>query len=191
MKTSQGHTCQKFDNDPKLIVFRLYVVRKPLALFTSMLRRETRSDAIKDDLTEKHFVMKAELCKFLCNFIEQSPSPCHDGLRRVIREPVPSERMLGIAPVDIRSRGAKNILYPDQQSTWQDFRFLKVTFHGVELELLIHDILTYSIVALLSQSPTLSIFLTYTMDLLRKSLRHHFGIQNISRKSFIHKKFLR
>ena len=86
-------------------------------IYVDVKKRETRSDPNKDDLTEKYLLMKAELWKFLCNFIEQSPSPSHDVLRRVVREPVPSERILGIAPVDIRSRGAKNILYPDQQTS--------------------------------------------------------------------------
>ena len=156
-----------------------------------MSRREAQPTGSKDDITEKHFLLKAELSKFLCTFIEQSPIPSQDGLRRVVREPVQSEKMLGIAPVDIRSRGAKNILYPDQQSSWRDFGFLQVTFYGIELELLIHDFLTYSVVAALFQSPALSILFTYTLHLVRTSLRRHFGVQNLSQKSMIDKKFLK
>ena len=141
--------------------------------------------------SEKQFLLKAELSKFLCTFIEQSPIPSQDGLRRVVREPIQSEKMLGIAPVDIRSRGAKNIFYPDQPSSWRDFRFLEVTFYGIERELLLHDFSTYCVVATLFQSPALSILLTYAMHVLRSSLRHHFGIRNLSQKSFIDEKFLK
>jgi hypothetical protein len=57
-------------------------------IYVDVKKRETRSDPNKDDLTEKYLLMKAELWKFLCNFIEQSPSPSHDGLRRVVIEPL-------------------------------------------------------------------------------------------------------
>ena len=133
--------------------------------------------------SERCLFSKAELCRFLTSFVEQSPPPQYDGLRRVVREYDTSEKFLGMVHIDTQVRKSKCVMYPDQPTTWlHDYSFLNITFLGIEHELLLHDIMTYNVVDLLFDSPSLSIFMTYLMHLLRKFMCHHFGLMNIEKK---------
>lgn len=133
--------------------------------------------------------MKAETQSFLVSFIEQSPSPQHEGLKRVIREPMLTDKILGIAP-DNRSKDTACVLHPDQVTWAQDYSFLNITFLGIEFQLLLHDILVYNMVDLFfSRSPIFSMALTYLVHLARYSIRRYFGSRNLFRKSFLDERF--
>ena len=110
----------------------------------------------------------------------------------VVREHDAREKFLGLVNIDIQARELKCVMYPDQLTTWlYDYSFLNTTFLGIENELLLHDILTYNMVDLIFDSPSLSIFITYLVHLLRTFVRHHFGLQNIADKTFMDKRFIK
>ena len=134
--------------------------------------------------------MKSELHAFLVSFVEQSPSPQQEGLRWIIREPIATDKILGLAP-DNRSKDSACILYPDQITWAQDYAFLSATFLGIELQLLLHDILVFNMVDIfLPGSPYFGVGVTYIVHLARTSIRHYFGSKNLSRKTFIDESFI-
>ncbi len=134
--------------------------------------------------------MKNELHSFLVSFIEQSPQPQQESLRWIVREPMASDKILGLAP-DNRSKDSACIFYPDKITWAQDYAFLSNTFLGIEFQLLLHDILIYNMVDIfLSESPYMSVAVTYILHLIRRSIRHFFGTKNLIRKSFIPKQYI-
>jgi len=128
---------------------------------------------------------------FLVSFIDQSPAPHHDGLKRNIRPSGIIERILGLVPVEIRgSSDSPCILSPDE-STWaKDYLFLASTFLGIEMDLFIHDFLTYIVTDLIFNKPYVSAIITYAMHLMRTNLRKFFGSRNLAKKSFLDERFL-
>ena len=133
--------------------------------------------------------MKTEVQSFLVSFIEQSPPPQQEGLKRVIREPILTDRLLGITP-ESRSKDTACILYPDQVTWAQDYTFLNVTFLGVESQLLLHDIMIYNMVDLFfSKSPVISMAFTYFVHFVRLSVRRYFGSKNLFRKVLLDERF--
>ena len=133
--------------------------------------------------------MCSEIQSFLVSFIEQSPPPQQEGLKRVIREPILSDKILGIFP-DSRSTDSPCVLSPDQITWAHDFNFLKTTFLGIETQLILHDILLYNLVNVaLRLSPFSSIAIVYIVHLVRLSIRCHFGTKNIFRKAFFNERF--
>jgi hypothetical protein len=146
----------------------------------------------KDDfsiINDQHIPLRAELQAFLISFIEQSPPPAKEGLRHIIREPMFTERIFGILPEN-RSKDSNCILYPDHLTWAQDFSFLKVTFLGIEFQLLLHDILLYNMFHLsIPESQFLSMALTYLVHLFRLSVRLFFGSRNVFNKAFLDERF--
>lgn len=135
--------------------------------------------------------MKTELHSFLVGFIEQSPPPQLEGLKRVIREPMTTDKFFSMGPEN-RSKDSACVLYPDQITWAQDYAFLSSTFLGVEFQLLLHDILIYNIVDLFLSDylPYLSIAVTYLVHMLRVCIRHYFGSKNLFQKAFLDERFM-
>lgn len=142
--------------------------------------------ANKNDVEKSPFA-RAEATAFLQSFINRQPPPSRDGLIYVVRESWLAERLLSVTPAEFRTKTEpKCIMYPD------DHGFLSATFMGlgIEVNLLIHDILTYNAASMAFNNVGISIFLTYLMHLLRTHLRSWFGKQNLSDKSLIDTRFL-
>lgn len=140
-------------------------------------------------INDKSLSAKAEVQSFLISFIEQSPPPQQEELKRVIREPILTDRLLGITPEN-RSKDTACILYPDQVTWAQDYEFLNITFLGIESQLLLHDIMVYNIVDLFfSKSPIFSMVFTYIVHLVRLSIRRYFGSKNLFRKALLDERF--
>ena len=127
---------------------------------------------------------RLQLTFFLQSFIDQQPTPTN-GLRYSVREPWLTERLLNVTPADFRSNDeSKCILCPDDKS------WLSATFLGIELDLFIHDVLTYNAATMAFDNACISVFLTYLMHLLRVVARREFGKKNLSNKSLIDPRFL-
>jgi meckelin len=136
---------------------------------------------------EKANLARDELTFFLQNFIERQPPPSRDGLRYVVRESWLAERLLGITPNDFRTKSEPTcIMHPD------NYGFLSSTFLGigVEIDLLIHDILTYNVASMTFNNVGISLMLTYSVHLARKFLRSWFGQKNLSEKALVDERFL-
>ncbi len=135
---------------------------------------------------------------FLISFIEQNPSPEKEGLKRIVRSSRLAEKILGMVPADIRildNGSDSSCVFSPDEATWaKDFQFLQVTFHGIELDLIILDILTFSVVSLIfdrsNGNPYVSALVTYGMHLIRTFLRRLYGTRNLAKKSFIDQRFL-
>ncbi|KAL3827608.1 hypothetical protein ACHAXA_002105 [Cyclostephanos tholiformis] len=133
--------------------------------------------------TEKTSLARAETTVFLQSFINRQLG---EGLSYVVRESWFAERHLSVTPAEFRTKTEpKCIMYPD------DHGFLSLTFLdiGIEVNLVIHDILTYNAASMAFNNVGISIFLTYIMHLLRTALRSWLGKQNLSDKSLIDSRF--
>lgn len=140
-------------------------------------------------INETRLFMKSEVQKFLVSFIDQSPPPQQEALKRFIHEPMFTERILGVIGNN-RSKDSACILSPDLVSWAQDYAFLKVTFLGIESQLLLHDVLVYNLVNICFSLPSyLSIVITYFVHLARHSFRRYFGSKNLFRKAFLDERF--
>ena len=97
-----------------------------------------------------------------------------------------------MTPADYRTNAEpKCIMHPDNSPGGGSF--LSTTFLGlgVEIDLLIHDILTYTVACLsFGNNVGVSIFLTYLVHLVRQFLRSWFGKKNLSEKALIDGRFL-
>ncbi|KAL9181414.1 hypothetical protein ACHAXT_010219 [Thalassiosira profunda] len=133
----------------------------------------------------KAALARFEMTQFLQGFVDQQPTLAStDGLSYIVREPLASERLLGVTPAEFRNAAPNCILLPDRDG------FLGATFLGIELDLLLHDVLTYNCAQMAFGNAGISIFLCYAMHLLRTSLRAWWGSRNLAAKSFIDSKFL-
>lgn len=65
----------------------------------------------------------------------------------------------------------------------------EVMFSGVEYDLLLFDILVYSLIDLAGNS-MLSVVITYLVDLFICKIRQHYGQKNISQKNLVDERFL-
>ena len=146
---------------------------------------QSNNDQTGGNEADKIPLARLELKLFLQSFMDQQPPPSRDGLRYIVREPWLAERLLSVTPADFRTNAEpKCILHPDNNG------FLSATFLGIELDLFIHDVLTYNAANMAFNNAGISIFLTYLVHLLRTHLRSWFGKKNLSDKSFIDAKFL-
>ena len=156
-------------------ISKIYSYARPMNNFTSNCHDE-----------EKWALARAELTRFLQSFIDRQPPSSRDGLVYIVREPCFTERVLNLTPADFRNTEPSCVLLPNMDG------FLSSTFLGIEMDLLIHDILTYNIVSVVfNNNVGISIFLTYAMHLVRSSVRSWFGQRNLSEKSLIDSRFLR
>ena len=136
---------------------------------------------------EKANLSREELTHFLQSFIDRRPTPSRDGLRYIIRDSWIAERLLGITPTDFRTKAEPTcIMHPD------NYGFLSSTFLGigVEIDLLIHDILTYNAVSMTFNNVGTSLIATYAVHVARTFLRAYFGQKYLSDKALIDDRFL-
>lgn len=74
--------------------------------------------------------------------------------------------------------------------TDRGYRFERVMFRGIEVDLLVWDILVYCITDYSLQSPAIAAAVTYVVALALVWLRNHFGQRNIAFKTLIDERFL-
>jgi len=139
---------------------------------------------------ERMITALKELNLFLQSFVEQSPPPQKEELKRIVREQPFLDQIVGTPPADIRSQNAKCVFYPDQKSWMFDHNFLYVTFMGIETDLVIHNILTFNIFDMAFSNVSISILGTYIMHLFFVWLRGSFGQGNLANKTLVDDKFL-
>mmetsp|Transcript_7954 Transcript_7954/g.11709 ORF Transcript_7954/g.11709 Transcript_7954/m.11709 type:complete len:150 (-) Transcript_7954:149-598(-) len=132
-----------------------------------------------------------ELQSFLASFIEQTTPPQLEGLKRTVRQSGITEKLLGLVPVEVRGSSDSACLFSPDEANWaRDYVFLQVTFLGIEPDLLLHDILTYSSADIIFQRPYASAICTYAMHVFRMTLKRYFGLANLSKKSSLDSHFL-
>lgn len=144
--------------------------------------RELKLGQINYVPTER--VMKAwkELTTFLQEFIENNFGKT--SLRREVREPTYLEKLLG---------GGPNLSIPEQASVFltdRDYNYSCVMFLGRELDLLLLNILVYSVFDMLIDSVGVSILLCYIFEFCICYIRQIWGQIVISRKTLIDGRFL-
>ena len=140
--------------------------------------------------------VKSELEQFLKSFIDQCAIPDNEeGLKYIIRDlssfitcydkifGTSMRQHASISAQENEITSTKCVMIEDQQSYCQDFSFLSVSFLGIELDLLVHDMLCFLTIDILSGKSDISILLTYLMHCLRTFLRTHFGTRNVVGKS--------
>jgi len=123
-----------------------------------------------------------ELTVFLQEFIENNFGK--PGLRRVIREPTYYEKLFYAGP---------NLTIPEQPSVFftdRDLYYTTVMFLGREMDLLLLNILSYSLFDLWLNSTITSVLLCYLLDYSIAFVRRSWGQATISRKTLIDRRFL-
>lgn len=126
---------------------------------------------------EKLSQARHEMKKHLSTFIDER--------QYIVRSPTLNERSFGLTPAEFRTPGAdtKSILLQDEHG------WTKATLIGLEMDLLIHDVLTYNVANLAFDNAGISIFITYIMHLIRRHVRLFLGTRNLAKTSFIHSRF--
>jgi len=153
--------------------------------FTFMASAIFRKQINKALNITQSYAAKAELESFIKSFIEQTPPPVHEGLRRKIRIPSFCERMMGSSSSEARARESGCLLYPDEKACMSDYSFLSTSFLGIERDLGLQDVLTYTFFFTVWNDLGAAVLITYVLHLIRHSLRLFFGRRNISRKGFV------
>lgn len=152
-----------------------------------------------------------EIHMFLQNFVDQSPPPEHDGFRWMVQTPPFIERLLyGVHlpsqswqqqqwqqqqhnPLQQQtnpSNHRKCVLVPDTTTWLHDYSFLSTTFLGMELDLILHDLLTFQVADIVFKNTAVSAFCTYLVHAVRKSARARIGRANIAAKTQVDDRFL-
>jgi meckelin len=136
----------------------------------------------KDALAVKHLKAQKRLNSFLQSFVDQT-DPEFD---RVWRESAALQWCCRVPP----ETGDKSILTGDDKNL-----FSSVLFLGVETDLMLFNILTWSVVDLWAgddtgNNPALAAFITYLSDRLVRYVRGHFGRENLHAKTFVDERFL-
>jgi len=156
----------------------------------------------------------ADVHRFLENFINQSPPPEYDGFRWVIQSPVFMERVLyGVhlptlswqresqhqnqqlhlrkRPQPQPSSGDRKCVFIPDTPTWlHDYSFLSTTFLGLELDLLLHDILTFHVSDMIFKNTVSSVLCVYLMHILRTVVRSQMGKYNVAKKTQVNRRFM-
>ena len=91
------------------------------------------------------------------------------ALRRVVREQTYSERILRSAP-DLSSTEQPCVLFPDR-----NFNYCKMLFLGQEMDLLLLNILSYSMFDFWLSDTASAVFLCYLLDYAICSARKSMG----------------
>lgn len=129
-------------------------------------------------------VLKAwkEMSTFLQEFVENNFGK--PGLKRVIREPSQFDTYMNIPP-DINIPDQPNVFFPDRQ-----FKYTSVLFLGREVELLLFNILTYSVFDMWVENTCVAILCCYLFDYALTYIRHTYGTALVSGKTLIDDRFL-
>jgi meckelin len=106
--------------------------------------------------TEKLLKAWKELAVFLQQFIENNFGK--SNLRRVVRDPTYFEKFLGIPP-DVSTMEQPSVFFTDRQ-----FDYCRVLFRGRERDLLLLNILSYSLFDVWFGSTAISALLCYLLD---------------------------
>ncbi len=160
--------------------------RQPNEIHNDALTTTNENGRDNNDL-ERTSLIRREISEFLKSFIDQSPYPSTDGLVYMVRERQFVERIFGVSNPS-KEQESKCSFYADTHNN--SFSFLKTTFIGIEVDLLLHDIMVYNIIDLLWNSPSLSCLVTYLIHLIRNFLRSYFGRRNLSHRSLVDERFI-
>ena len=120
-----------------------------------------------------------DIFKQLINFTEANASSF------VLERPF-FDRILNMPPESVSMmQGASPVFYHDFQMNFQ-----KVMFYGIELQLMIFDLLVFTALDKEFNSFAIAAFLTWLVGIFVDHFRQSFGETNISRKSLIDGRFL-
>eukprot|EP01038_Epipyxis_sp_PR26KG_P012906 gene12906-17295_t len=129
-------------------------------------------------------VLKAwqELNIFLQEFVENNFGI--SNLKYTFHEPTYIEKMTGLSP-DILTNDMSSVFFLDRE-----YLYTRVMFLGHERDLLLLNILSYSIFDLWFGSTGISLFLCYLLDLLICYIRQQWGQAVVSRKTLVDSRFM-
>eukprot|EP00741_Cyanophora_paradoxa_P020949 tig00021319_g20224.t1 len=120
-----------------------------------------------------------KLNKDLVAFIDEFQS-LH---RSQIREKTLFEKLLPVPPEMELTKDP--IFYFDRGQSWR-----RTIFEGAEYDLLILNILVYTVIDFATTNTPVAVVVTYFVEWALNYLRDHFGTRNIARKALIDEKFL-
>lgn len=143
----------------------------------------SRSSAAADDKKyDKMFKYWNEVMVFLQEWVENNFQKL--GLRHVIKEKTFMESLFDSAP-DMSLAEQPTIFYPDRK-----FDYTSTFFLGIERDLLLLNILAYSLFDLWFNSTILSCLMTYLLEQLLVSIRLEKGKDLLAKKTLVDKRFL-
>jgi meckelin len=129
--------------------------------------RGSLSGGARNMATDRMMKSWGDLNSFLQAFIENNFAM--PDLKRVFREPTYIEKVFGTPP-DLTAPGQACVFYPDQQ-----YSYVKVHLLGKEMDMVLLDILVYSIFDLWLGSTAISMLLCYLVDSCISRLREELG----------------
>lgn len=132
--------------------------------------------------SEKVMLAWKELTVFLQEFVQNHFGK--SGMRRTVKEATYFEKMVRAAP---------DLTIPEQPSVFQtdkEYDYVAVLFLGREYQLLLLNILAYSLFDLWFNDVAISLLLTYLLEFVICSVRQAWGQRTLSRKTLIDERFL-
>lgn len=124
----------------------------------------------------------AEMTLFLQDFVDNNFSKL--GFKRTVVEPTYMQKMLRQAP-GLALANQPSIFYPDKE-----FQYCRTMFLGRETDLLVFNILCYSVLDMWFNSTAASILITYLVNCCLVWWRRALGQATIARKTLIDERFL-
>ena len=94
--------------------------------------------------------------------------------------------MLSFPPPNLSSVTSPSVMVPDATNQ----RFTYSLFLGIEKDLLLFNVLTFSVVELWGGNVGMAIALTFVADTLITWARGEYGARNLSRKTCVDERFL-
>jgi meckelin len=127
--------------------------------------------------------LERDMTAFLQGFIEQNFTRVE--LQRVYREVSSMDQLIGTPPDSLQQEKSPCILYPDRA-----YHFMRTTFMGIEVDLLLLDISAFAAFDLWFSNTSASILLTYLLFMGLASIRTSCGEANLARRTLIDQRFL-
>lgn len=133
------------------------------------------------------------LSTFVKGFIEETDP----DYKRVWRERTLAQQMMDLPPDMLTENivaAASGTPGAGGRTTYtmldRGYRFEKVMFRGIELDLLVFNILVFCLADCYQQSPTIAAVITYIVDMAVTQIRSWLGVRNLTYKTLIDGRFL-
>ena len=123
-----------------------------------------------------------ELSAFLQTFVDNNFD--EQALKRTVKEQSYWDKILKTPPPMV-SAEQPSVFFPDRR-----LEYAKMTFLGCERDLLLLNVLAYSLFDFWIGSTVISMLLTYLLECLLCYVRHSYGQTMISRKTLVDARFL-
>eukprot|EP00736_Rhodelphis_marinus_P002010 Rmarinus@m.25033 len=161
--------------DDKFLILRKKELESQVSRKGSGAGQQKTQQEASQSLIEAHH----KLTKFLATFIEQAQT----NQRKNILDRTFLQQILSLPPDT--TEFSETLFYNDPQ-----YSFTRLLYLGVEMDILMFDMLLYALVDYGTANTFVAIVVTYIGDRILSFIREYFGEENLSRKTLVSDQFL-